>query len=146
MRAQAGGFPAVYFSNIFGCDQWVRVQAGGFPALHFISIFGCDQWVRAQAGGFPALYDGKRLPGDGRFILMRKLTSEERSRRGDGSRILTRPEAGGLLQNAIYIYIYIYTQTQLFEVSIWGGFWRGFGEVSGEIFREQKSQKHCVLQ
>ena len=34
-----------------------------------------------------------------------------------------------LLQNAIYIYIY--TQTQLFEVSIWKGFWRHFGEVFG---------------
>ena len=28
---------------------------------------------------------------------------QRRVQRGDGSRILTRPEAGGLLQNAIYI-------------------------------------------
>ena len=39
--------------------------------------------------------DGKRLPGDGRFVLMRKLSSEERCRRGDGSHVLTLPEAGG---------------------------------------------------
>ena len=40
----------------------------------------------------------------------------------------------------------IYTQTQLFEVSIWGGFWRGFGEVLERDFGEQKYQKCCVLQ
>ena len=58
--------------------------------------------------------------------------------RGDGSPILTLREAGGLLQNAIY------TQTQLFEVSIWGGFWRGFGEVLERIL-ETKSTTNIVF-
>ena len=44
-----------------------------------------------------------------------------------------------------YIYIYIHTQTQLFEVSISGGFWRGFGEVLERDLGDQKLQKHCVL-
>ena len=60
--------------------------------------------------------DGKRLPGDGRCIFMRKLTSEERCRRGDGSRVLTWSEAGGLLQ-----------------------IWAGFGEVLGRDFGKHKS-------
>ena len=45
-----------------------------------------------------------------------------------------------------YIYIYVHTQTQLFEVSIWGGFWRGFGEVLGRDFGKPKFQNSCVLQ
>ena len=61
--------------------------------------------------------------------VLRKLSSEVECRGGDGSHVFTLPEAGGLLQNAIY------TQTQLFEVSIWGGFWRGFGEVLERFWR-----------
>ena len=78
---------------------------------------------------------------------MRKLSSEERCRRGDGSRVLTLFEAGGLHQNAIYIYIYIYIRKLNFLRS-------RFGEVFGEVlerflerFLESKSlKKHCVLQ
>ena len=47
----------------------------------------------------------------------------------EDSPIFTDLEAGGLLQNAIYIYIYIYTQNSLF----WGrkkkGFWIGFSMI-----------------
>ena len=68
---------------------------------------------------------------------MRKLSSEEECRGGDGSRVLTRAEAGGLLQNAIYIYIYIHAKLNFlgsqksmvldrFLDRFWIGFWRGF--------------------
>ena len=51
---------------------------------------------------------------------------QRRVQRGDGSRVFIGRKAGGLLQNAIYI-----RKLYFFEVSIWGGFWRGLGEVSG---------------
>ena len=47
------------------------------------------------------------------------------------------------------LYIYIYTQTQLFEVSIWRGFWRGFGEVlersQRELCRPKPLKNHWFL-
>ena len=36
-------------------------------------------------------------------------------------------------------------QTQLFEVSIWGGFWWGFGEVLERDADKQKFQNMYVL-
>ena len=63
--------------------------------------------------------------------------------RGDGSRVLTRFMAGGLLPNAIYIYIY--TQTQLFEVSILERFWRGSGEVLERDLETRIIKKHKVF-
>ena len=65
---------------------------------------------------------------------------QRRVQRGDGSRILTLFEAGGLLQNAIYIYIYIYTQNSIFGGSVLerflDRFWRGFGIDFGKVFGE----------
>ena len=93
--------------------------------------------------------DGKRLPGDGRFISPRKLSSEVECRGGDGSQVLTRPEAGGLLQNAIYIYIYIrklnFLRSRFGEVfgevlerfleRFWRGLGRGFREVLAKVLK-----------
>ena len=63
-----------------------------------------------------------------------------------------RSEAGGLLQNAIYIYIY--AQNSLFGgsekerfldrflIGFWIGFWRGFWRGFGEVFSIRVGFRH----
>ena len=70
---------------------------------------------------------------------------QRRVQRGDGSRILTGPKAGGLLQNAIYIRKLNFLRSRFGEVfgevleRFWRGFWRGLGrgfrEVLGEVLK-----------
>ena len=86
--------------------------------------------------------DGKRLLGEGRYAV-ENLIPEERS--GEEIHVASARDFR-LADCSQMLYIYIYTQTQLFQVSIWRGFWRGFGEVSERDFGEQKSQNSCVLQ
>ena len=52
---------------------------------------------------------------------------QRRVQRGDGSPILTDSRLADCFK-MLYIYI---RKLYFFEVSIWGGFWKGFGEVFG---------------